>query len=445
MSDMWESLGFQESPYDARPLRPVAPDAELLVGREREAIDLCTALESAREGIMVLSGPPGVGKTSFFNVQQFRMSTETSAFGPKLLPAERLCSIFPKDTPRTIALRVVETLVKSVQIACASANKRVPPETEKVSKWISQSGGGFEVGIQILGFGGNIGRSTILPSVDNISFEGLHNAIECIIGEVVDVLQFEGAFLALDNIENLDDEELKMLLISLRDNLFMIPCVWWILIGQSGLGSLIQALDPRISDRVEGATLELKPLTFEELEDAVALRVKRFCKDPDARSPLPREVHKRLYDVSHGEIRFVFKYSQAICTKFVQALRQQIRKADPGKDFYLHIADTTARLLINKQIPAARAEELVKEIVILDFNGLNLRSREKEVLRLLANKGYAIPKEYKEFGVETQLEFETNYIDKLHMQNLLERRQQGEADCYRLRGIALLAHEFGLV
>jgi hypothetical protein len=350
------------------------------------------------------------------------------------------------DTPRGIALRVVETLVKSVQISCASANKRVPPQTQLINKWINQSGGGgFEIGIQILGSGGNVGRSATLPSVDNISFEGLQNAIECIVSEVVDVLQFEGAFLALDNIENLGDEDLGKLLIVFRDTLFVIPCVWWILIGQSGLGSLIQTLDPRVADRLSGAGLELEPLSFEEVEAAVALRVKRFCKDTGAKSPLPREVHKRLYDASNGEIRFVFKYSQAICTKFVQALRQQIMKGNPGEDLYGRIAATIARLLINNQIPAARAEELLKEIAVQDFSGLNLRPQEKEFLRRLADKGHASPNEYKEFGFETQREFETDCMTRMHAKHLLERRQQEGADYYRLRGVVLLAHEFGLL
>jgi hypothetical protein len=91
MADMWEShWGFLRAPYDFRPLRPIPEDAPLLVGREEEAVKFCTTLDSAHEGISVLSGPPGVGKTSFFYVQQFSLASDQAEFGPRLLPAERL-------------------------------------------------------------------------------------------------------------------------------------------------------------------------------------------------------------------------------------------------------------------------------------------------------------------------------------------------------------------
>lgn len=87
---MWESLGFRESPYNTNPLKPRAEDVELLVGRETEATELCTILESSTNGILVLSGSPGVGKTSFFNVQQYKLENRLSAFGPRLLAARNM-------------------------------------------------------------------------------------------------------------------------------------------------------------------------------------------------------------------------------------------------------------------------------------------------------------------------------------------------------------------
>ena len=87
---MWESLGFSESPYNTNPLRARAEDVDLLVGRSNEAINFCTQLGTSDNGILVLSGSPGVGKTSFFNVQQYKLENALTDFGPKLLSARKV-------------------------------------------------------------------------------------------------------------------------------------------------------------------------------------------------------------------------------------------------------------------------------------------------------------------------------------------------------------------
>ncbi len=451
MADMWESLGFSESPYDARPLRPVAADEELLVNRESESIDFCTTIDSTSEGFLVLSGSPGVGKTSFFNVQQYRLATETAAFGPKLLPSFQLSSIYPRDEPRAVALRALEGLIKSVRTFCSSNKKKVPAGTVEISKWVlSKGGNGIEVGLTILGIGGNYGRTIDLPAVDNISFEGLQAAIECIVSECVNVLEFEGVFIALDNIENLENEEMKNLLMIFRDTLFSVPRAWWVLIGQSGLGSLIQTLDRRVSDRLTGSGLELKPLSFDELENAIALRVKKFSKHASAKSPLPTSIHRTLYDASGGETRFVFKYSHEICTKYVNRIRSAVissvkRTKTLPDQTYISVANKISSSMINDQIPEATADSILREIVTEEFGQMALRHEDKAILKKFFEKGEARPKDYKEFACESSQQFYSKFVSKLHDQNLLSKRQQGSAVYYQLRGIASLACKFSLM
>ena len=448
---MWDTLGFSQSPYDARPLGPVSEDEELLVNRQEESIEICTTLDSLQEGFVVLSGPPGVGKTSFFNVQQFRLATEKAEFGPKLLPNYRLCSIYPGDAPKTIALRALENLVRSVQQNCTQEGVSLPSGTAKISKWLNSKGNsGFDIGLDILGFGGSFGRSVELPGVESISFEGLQDAIECVVSEVVGKLKFDGAFLALDNIENLENLELKRLLITFRDTLFSISRVWWVLIGQSGLGSLIQSLDKRVSDRLTGTGLELLPLSFDELESAIGLRVKKFSKSSDALSPLPTNIHKLLYDASHGEIRFVFKYSHEICTKFVESIRKAVMTSfEGGKDeksqLYIQMADRIAKALINRQIPAKRAESLLKDIVKQEFDRLDLQPETKKMLGKLAKKGEARSRDFEEFDCSSRQQFFNKYLKKLHSQGLLSKRQQGSAVFYQLRGLGAIAFKLKLV
>lgn len=153
---MWEQLGFRHSPYDANPLRPVKEDVELLVGRDEQGVEFCTVLESAPQGIYVLSGSPGVGKTSFFNVYQYLLESGNAAFGPRLLAGRRLCPIDPKDSKRDVALRALHALYSSVAEYCAINKLDVPKQTKKVGEWLGGKGSsGFSVGLDILGFGGH--------------------------------------------------------------------------------------------------------------------------------------------------------------------------------------------------------------------------------------------------------------------------------------------------
>ncbi|MFJ5236997.1 hypothetical protein ACIP86_09770 [Pseudomonas neuropathica] len=120
---MWDALGFRESPYSTSPLSACAEDVDLLVGRGSEGIELCTNFDSASNGIIVLSGPPGVGKTSFFNVQQYLLESEQAVFGPKILAARQLCALQPGDDNKALALRALDSLYKSIIAWCSKGGQ----------------------------------------------------------------------------------------------------------------------------------------------------------------------------------------------------------------------------------------------------------------------------------------------------------------------------------
>lgn len=456
--DTWQSLGFKNSPYDSNPLRPTQEDVELLVGRIEESIEFTTVLDSSEQGVAVISGPPGVGKTSFLNVNQYLLESQQRGFGPKLLAARRICPIQPNDSARDVALRSLHALCRSVEEFCGAHKQSIPKESKKVLGWInSQGGSGFNIGLDILGFGGSYGREVQIPSVKDISFEGLQDVLKCVVSEIVNVLQLAGAFIVLDNIENLEDEQLASLLITFRDTLFTIPKLWWILIGQTGLGSLIQSLDPRVSERMVGKGLELSPITLNALNEAIEKRVARFHRVEDRKAPLPSSIkaplpssiHEKLYRASHGEIRFVFKFSNTICLQFVQTVRMLLLDSSGVNSPSVVLADSfndaIGQTLVKNQIPEESAASILKRIVEADMNGLNLKEKEKDVLRIIGQKGGARAKDHKAFGIKSIQDFSSNYLSKLRKQHLLQRQQEGRAVLYKLRGIAAMADEFKLL
>jgi len=445
---MWEKLGFRESPYSTKPLTVSKLDVDLLMGRNSEQIDFLTAIESDKQGIFILSGPPGVGKTSFLNVQQYLLESEEAEYGPKLLSARCLCCIQPSDEPKFIALRCIQSFCKSIEEYCILSHKAIPKQVSDVSIWIHQKKPAtINFGISVLGSGINGGREIHLPSIFETTYETMIEIIKDISLLVIKELGFEGSFIVLDNVENLHDEDLSDCLTTFRDTLFTIPNVWWVLIGQSGLSSLIQSLNPKVFQRLSSG-IELKPISVENLIKAVEVRVKTFhSSENKSSSPITKEVYLKLYESSNGEIRFVFKYCQSICIALVQNVRKTIvAKGRTFKEEHFNVLMGT--YLVNNQLNDKISYLYLQSIIKEEFNGLNLSINEKLVLKKIGEMGKVSPKDYlefKEFGVGTMQNFISNYLTKLKDQQLLFRRQEGKKLTYELRGISVFALEYKIL
>lgn len=149
-------------------------------------------------------------------------------------------------------------------------------------------------------------------------------------------------------------------------------------------------------------------------------------------------------------MRFVFKYSNAICVKFVEDLRKRViafQKAKGGSSggFEEALNNVIASDMINNQIPHETAIANLRKIVESELNGLFLKPKEKQVLKTIGDQGNARASDFKKYSLKTMQDFSGNYLTRFYQQNLLVREQEGRAVNYRLRGIALLSHSFGLL
>lgn len=442
----WAALGFSASPYNVQPLKVDEKHVPLLVGRANDGVRFCTFVDSGSEGVIVVSGPPGVGKTSFLNIFQYLLESKNAACGPHLLAARSLCPLQGDDDARTIALRVLQTLLKNVNEFCLQSSRTTPSQIHRLLEWV---GGRQDVSwdfaiSEICESEPNNSRSVRMPEISDATFENFQDAISVVVSEIVTELKMEGVFIALDNVENLEDERLADLLMSFRDTLFSVSNVWWVIIGQSGLYSLIQALDPRVTDRITGSPLELEAIELDELTLAVDQRVEKFHVQKSGKAPLSSEVHKKLYDASFGEIRFVFKYCNTICLEVVAGLRQELIKRKVALNDAA-VNEAIGKLLVGHQIPDELALGVLGEVVKREITGLGLRPKDKLLLRSIGEKGSARSRDFKEFGFSSGQDFSSNYLTRLESLGVLVRSQQGRASIYKLRGLSILANEFGLL
>jgi hypothetical protein len=267
-------------------------------------------------------------------------------------------------------------------------------------------------------------------------------------------LGFTSCVIALDNLENLEEEQLGRMLISFRDTLFSIERIWWILIGQSGLGSLIQSADPRVFERTTGSGIEIRPIELDELDEAIAIRVSKFHSSGKGKAPLTRKIHQHLFEASRGEMRFVFKYSNSICAKFIEDMRSlvlgdlilsKLQGKSQKEILYSAINKAIARSMIGSQISDSSAQRYLKQIVQRELDGLFLKPKERSVLHGIGIAGKARASDFKAFSLRTMQDFSSNYLTKMYHQNLLLREQEGRAVNYRLRGMAQLSYAYGLL
>ena len=442
---MWDQLGFKKNPYSTKPLGPSENDVALLIGRSEETIEFSTALESSNGGIFIISGLPGVGKTSFLNIQLYQLERNKLPFGPKITAARQLCPIQPNDSPREIALRALNSLIRSIEIYATEYQQPIPKNIQTIIKWMSQRslGSGVQYGISIFGIGGNFGTEKVLPHISEITFEAIVDIINSVVQEGLKEFETVGFVIVLDNLENLSEDFLRDTLMIFRDTLFVIENLYWILIGQSGLASLIQTLDNRIFQRLNSA-LELKPISGDDLKIAIDVRVKKFHKTGAGSSPISENIYQKLYTCSNGEIRFVFNYCSEICLKFVQNIRISLHKKFAKLNDISTWNDSIGEFMINNQITDAIAGGCLKEIVEKEFSQLNLKEKDKDILAKIGLIHQARPKDFKNFNINSMQDF-SNYLNRFANQGLLLRRQEGRAILYELRGLSKLANEFGLL
>lgn len=442
---IWKELGFIENPYSTDPLKIARSDVDLLMGRTEEQVKFLSNVEISEKGVCVLSGVPGVGKTSFINVQMYLLESEEADFGPKLLSARNICFIQPSDEPMHIAIRCVQSFCKSIKDYCDLTRTDLPEQTEKIYSWVYQNKvSSFNVGVYYMGTGISFGREIKLPLIKDVTYETLVEVLTTISYEVKETLEFDGSFIVLDNMENLFEDDLSDCLITFRDTLFTIPYIWWVLIGQSGLSSLISTKAPKVFQRLSG-DLELEPIIVDELINAVNVRVERFHENSDkGSSPISRNVYTRLFESSNGEIRFVFKYCNAICLNLIQFVRNDIVKNGHKYDHEV-FHQLMGHIFVNKHIDDSLANERLKEVIAVHFRGLNLSAEEKFVLQTIGGMTSVSASDFKKFKLGTQQKFVTNYLVKLRDKDLLYRRQEGRNISYELRGLSLFALDYGML
>lgn len=404
--------GFSVNPYDPAPLGVSSEDAELLVGRDKEGRELAAFLSSFDRGAIVVEGGIGVGKTSFVNVNEYRLSQDEA-----FLPSLSVIELQNGMTPTEFLLSVLSNSLNALR----TLHQEVKDDREfrRLSTAVEQtlfSTRTYQAGITVpggAGVGGSAGRNltatnpnvTLLPAVSQYLDDFLTLAQGHDHDKVV---------VSVNNLDIIDPGFLIQVLHQIRDVTFNRVGYLWIFTGPVGTRAVIAQRAARVSEVMVTDPIRILPLSQREVHQAVDARVRKFRLDANVKAPVDKDVIDILYAASNGEIRYVLNRC---------------------KDLLLR---TMIDYPTSKHITIQTALALLRNMTTDAIDRVNLTPKQRQVLAKIATKGTAQPKDYARFGFRSSPAF-MPYLKLMYGLQLLDRREKGREVFYTPRGDVSLA------
>lgn len=297
----WAWFGYRANPYSETTLAADETGHRLLAGREREVERISKRLGSDGN-FPALEGPVGAGKTSLLNVASFRMArhclelNDGYLFIPAVSPLQ--ARINSDDFESSLYGVIVQTLLKWQDSFEGVGLKR--PNLALLDKWVNSAEyTGYQVGGGAAGFSGEYGSSSEPNTSSGFERHGFQKQVREVLSEVFPSGK-GGIICILDNLEILETTgDARRALEELRDRVFGIPQIRWVLCGSRGIVSRAR------SERLSG--IFQMPIVLEKLSDdaaveAVSRRLELFGEE-GAVAPVTPDGFAFIYSVLNRNMR----------------------------------------------------------------------------------------------------------------------------------------------
>jgi len=309
---VYQDWGFSGSPFQTTSLPPSELGEKLLVGRDTEMGILRRRIMSAPK-LATVEGLNGVGKTSIVNVAAYKLYKEhiQGSYGSLFIPCRRPFQLNPGQNVQEfidkVFMEVAQTLLE--QSAILKSNGTFVP-SKPVDRWLNSA--------QLRTFSGGLGfLQAGFQSETNTSAgfqqSGFRKAVMTWLEEVFPEGEGSGVICIIDNLELLQQSDVaRNLLEQLRDELFGLPGLRWVLCGSLGIVNGIVS-----SPRLEGylhPPLEIGEISAQHAPEILESRINTYSPDPrKVYLPLLPESFDHLYTVLRGNLRSVLSHSDNYC------------------------------------------------------------------------------------------------------------------------------------
>lgn len=408
--DMSAHYGFRMNPYDPTPLGISEHDSELFVGRVGEGRALTAFLSSFERGAIFVEGGIGVGKTSFVNVQEFRLFKAGAKHA--ILPSLHVIQLQTTLSPADFLLSVLSNTLNSMR----KLDKHVESQKafRKLALNVEQSliqTRSFQA--SIAGFGAGYGSTATATNPSVMLLPEISRQLD----ECAELAKDQGYERIVINVNNLDlvpATALTSFLDHVRDLSFTRSPYLWVFIGPLGSRALVERHTRRVSELIRTDPIVLQPLTREEVHLAIDARVKKFSLHKNVLPPISEEVVNILYDASKGEVRYILNRATDLLMKTML------------------VFPTT------RQVTKELAWSMLAEMTQNNIERANLTKTQVEVLSRIALRGAVQAKDFSAMGFNNPQAL-MRYLTTFYQLTLLDRRKAGRDVVYVPRGDVALA------
>lgn len=399
MSTIWKRLGLIRNPFFQEPLEEGAPDANLtrfFVARERDRTDALTQLTHDAQTRVVMTGGPGVGKTTLLNRLLADLKEDAPdrqgwlvpELKPVNLPGATTLTDFCVEVLRQVldlrrrdhearsaSQRRVRRVLDSAGRAAQQARAAVAPGQDIWEVVTRAVHGATMYSPQAAGFG--FTTQHIAPTPSAASWVPLTQAA------LATLVQESGrdVLIAVNNAENLARaaaERAQDVLLNARD-LFLVPNVHWLFVGTPDFFDHVIAPRRQLAGVMQHP-LRLAPLGPDDVSELIARRYAEL-RDPTLPfiEPVALETAVALSRVFVGDLRELLRALEMAVLRLAPLGAQTVSMTDAMK-----VISQQQRELLRDRMQGAAWEHLARVVLGPSADApLVQRFREADAVRRL--------------------------------------------------------------
>lgn len=359
--------GFSGNPFNVRSLPPSDLGAELLVGRSAELALLTRRINNPPK-LPTLEGMNGVGKSSIVNVAGFSCFNSFLEDPEKSLyiPCRKIFQFTTYSNRDSfimeVLLEVAQTLLDYTARIEGDRLKSVV-EATGLRNWLNAP--------QMRGVQGSFGPIGAGSSVetntgDGYTLSGFPSAVKSILSRVFPGESSGGIICVIDNLELLQTSEAaRDLLEALRDELFNVQGLRWVLCGALGIVRGVTG-SPRL-DGMMFEPIDVKKIPDESVGEIYLSRLEAFRHTGTPYLPLLKVDFVRLYQILLGNIRALLGHTDEFCQFISEQNLHPTLDAEKTAAFSSWLADKCRSAYDSARATVGtRAWEVFNDAVILE-------------------------------------------------------------------------------
>lgn len=314
----FERLGYRANPLEVRSLEPNDEGLRLLVGRNEEMQALCTLLLST-DKVICVEGAWGVGKTSLVNAASYFLSTKylDQKLKQKIIPCSKTFELTAEltldDFVRSVYVHVMQALLKAAKTH--GSLDTLGDKAEAIKKYLNDPAIMTGGGVNVLGIGGS--ASTAINTSAGFWATGIEKVAQDWLEEIFPQRNSGGVVCVIDNLEGLQSSATaRRLLNSLRDRLFNVQGLKWVICGANGIVNC--AASSRVADYFT-TPLEIQDLLESRLPTVLDSRLEEYAIPGHSQQlPITHKAIEFLYSTLNSNLRGCLSMAAEYCKETVE-------------------------------------------------------------------------------------------------------------------------------